>query len=111
MATIRKVCRHPSASLLELWYCCGLESRAWAGQGKQDILHVLRNRGKLASNFMHAGYRQLYHDVLSSGQRTFVVTATDPETARLASYGAGLWDAEFTSVCKLAGNMFLCLQV
>lgn len=32
-------------------------------------------------------YRQLYHDVLSSGQRTFVVTATEPETARLASYG------------------------
>ena len=36
-----------------------------------------------------------------------MVTATDPETARLASYGAGLLDSESTHVGKLAGNILL----
>mmetsp|Transcript_65811 Transcript_65811/g.154006 ORF Transcript_65811/g.154006 Transcript_65811/m.154006 type:complete len:379 (+) Transcript_65811:55-1191(+) len=49
-------------------------------------------------------YRQLYHDVLSSGQRTFVVTATDPETARLASYGVIFQVDQVVDVAEKTGG-------
>ena len=40
-------------------------------------------------HLLATGYRQLYHDVLTSGQNTFVVTAADADSGRLAAYGNG----------------------
>ena len=49
-------------------------------------------------------YRQLYHDILASGKKSFVVTAADPETARLAAYGVIFHVDSVTDVGEQTGG-------